>query len=416
MKFGNASKIKPKGADDLVLILCFLWLFPGYILLQLLVMLGYLPLVFGGLGGPMALAVAPLVIWRFTGGVLQRRVNLNIIDIIFVAYVLCLIVAAASAFANFDTRARAFEGLGVAGVFIITYLMFRIWSVDGKFSRRALLFSLLCISAAVIFSPEQGDEVDAIYEFAGQRAFRDYHAAGWMLLVCSILWAATEQRIVRRWVVLLGTLAVLTLNGARAENLMFVPAIMVMELLRSRSRPVAVFYSFFALGVLSLIWRDLILLTKNQRLVELLTNFDHDESVSQRSLANEHAIRVIEDNFWLGDYGNYPPGLYAHNALSAWVDLGLLGFVVFCVLLLSFLMLINNYNRGAPDRATLIAAIGVGVAALLLCATSKVYLYRLTPVAIGIVALAYQSVVLRRRLVWRGSSPHAPNMPVVSKR
>jgi O-antigen ligase len=58
-----------------------------------------------------------------------------------------------------------------------------------------------------------------------------------------------------------------------------------------------------------------------------LFDLSQSSSASARHELTEHALRTIAENPVLGAYASYPPGGYSHNILSAWVDLGIFGFI-----------------------------------------------------------------------------------------
>ena len=69
-----------------------------------------------------------------------------------------------------------------------------------------------------------------------------------------------------------------------------------------------------------------------------LTHCINKHNAFRSSLKEENvAIESIKSNFFLGDYGSYVSnlgiGMYSHNLLSAWVDLGLFGFVFYILIL-----------------------------------------------------------------------------------
>ena len=61
------------------------------------------------------------------------------------------------------------------------------------------------------------------------------------------------------------------------------------------------------------------------------------------------AIESIKSNFILGDYGSYVSelgiGMYAHNLLSAWVDLGFLGFLYFIFILVYIMIKLYSLKK-----------------------------------------------------------------------
>jgi hypothetical protein len=64
----------------------------------------------------------------------------------------------------------------------------------------------------------------------------------------------------------------------------------------------------------------------DNRILELL-DLSQSTSANKRHHLTVYAMQTIAAHPILGDYASYKPGYYSHNVLSAWVDLGLFGFV-----------------------------------------------------------------------------------------
>jgi O-antigen ligase len=135
-------------------------------------------------------------------------------------------------------------------------------------------------------------------------------------------------------------LFVLFLIGARSEIVGAVILFGVLEIVASR-RPMHV----ALLVVVSIVLSAIVVLGEldtlfqffpDNRFLALLLEGSGDASSAERALFQELAWRAVLDSPILGDYGHYErevsAGAYAHNWLSAWVDLGLVGLLLFIVL------------------------------------------------------------------------------------
>ena len=128
------------------------------------------------------------------------------------------------------------------------------------------------------------------------------------------------------------------------------------------------------LGLVSLLWMHLdavLAVLPDNRTLELL-DLSHSSSAGLRHQLTEQALASIGRHPLLGEYGNYEPGLYAHNLLSAWVDLGLLGFAALLALLIYPLthLAIHGYllgGRTSRDHRYLLAWSLLTSTLLLLC-------------------------------------------------
>ena len=72
------------------------------------------------------------------------------------------------------------------------------------------------------------------------------------------------------------------------------------------------------------------------RFKQLFVAIQEDASFIERSVFNRYGLSLIADNPLVGAYGMYVHlnggGSYPHNLLSAWVNLGILGFAFYLIL------------------------------------------------------------------------------------
>jgi hypothetical protein len=71
---------------------------------------------------------------------------------------------------------------------------------------------------------------------------------------------------------------------------------------------------------------EIIATLPDNRILELL-DLSQSTSANKRHHLTVYAKHTIAAHPLLGDYASYALGYYSHNVLSAWVDLGLFGFV-----------------------------------------------------------------------------------------
>jgi hypothetical protein len=122
------------------------------------------------------------------------------------------------------------------------------------------------------------------------------------------------------------------INGARSEFSAVLLLIPVIEIYRAKHRLcMVIIISFLSLIFVGSIGSIVDMLPDN-RILQLL-DLSHSTSAITRQHFTENAIRTISMSPFFGDFASYPDGHYAHNALCAWVDFGLFGFLFFCGLL-----------------------------------------------------------------------------------
>ena len=88
------------------------------------------------------------------------------------------------------------------------------------------------------------------------------------------------------------------------------------------------------------------------RVVDLL-DIGSDTSNQARNELEQSAWESIVNNPVLGDYGGYTAyagiGGYSHNLLSAWVNLGLVGFSLYIIVILAAMIgLVKVFNKLKP--------------------------------------------------------------------
>jgi hypothetical protein len=108
-----------------------------------------------------------------------------------------------------------------------------------------------------------------------------------------------------------------------------------------------------------------------------------------RIAMQQNALDAIQTSPLLGDFGYHiretGPGGYAHNALSAWPEFGLIGFVLYCSLIVSFLA--TALRRAFSPDPRWQAAVGLNLAALFIVNAEPVFSL-VPPVAWGFVVNA----------------------------
>tara|TARA_R110002072_G_scaffold19469_6_gene72274 strand:- start:733 stop:1461 length:729 start_codon:yes stop_codon:yes gene_type:complete len=107
-----------------------------------------------------------------------------------------------------------------------------------------------------------------------------------------------------------------------------------------------------------------------------------------REQAMHDAWVTIQQNPLLGSPGSYPSGLYAHNVLSAWVDLGILGMVLYIFLTLQSGIGIYLLKTNADSAGRLIGL--ALIIAVLISFLFKAYFYILLAPLIGL-AISWRS-------------------------
>jgi O-antigen ligase len=223
-----------------------------------------------------------------------------------------------------------------------------------------------------------------------------------LIYLTTALLGAMQLRavVVRAWLYVLAIGTLFTV-GARTEFAAILVAIVILEWCLARRRAaMAVLMLLFAV-VVGLALQVLVEVSPDNRVVELVSRRSDDDSLQERILMLDSALRTIKNFPLSGKFASYPPGEYAHNILSAWVDLGLAGFLVFAFLLIAPVMDLLVQFRSRAREPLYALALTLLLVDVLLLLTAKFLAYGLTPLALGLYARMRAAV---RSAVTQGAS------------
>lgn len=209
----------------------------------------------------------------------------------------------------------------------------------------------------------------------------NYQAVAMAYIVVALA-AIPPARVLARYAAYAVAMACLYVIGARSEFVAFALMCAVIEFCMAKRKLLLVMAG--SVGVVALLWlaHAQFGTLPGSRILGL-TDLSEDQSVIARAALTANAWLSISNAPILGDYGSYPPGSYAHNILSAWVDMGYAGLVTL-VLLLVFAgaSLILTYQHMIRTPVFLVTA-ALLAANMLLLLVAKHYTYQLLPIAIG---------------------------------
>ena len=202
---------------------------------------------------------------------------------------------------------------------------------------RKLLLFLVCIFSVSVLWAFQNDQLRELVAFSAQKSVATYQDLARAYLVTAAFGLAVQTRRIFRWSGYLLTVFVLFLIGARSEVVGSIILFVIMEVAISR-RPATIAVGVAAVAFLSIVLAlsamDVLLdLFPGNRSLFLLLEGKGDMSVVERDINLGLAWDAIINSPLLGDYGHYEKvasaGSYAHNWVSVWVDLGIVGLVLF---------------------------------------------------------------------------------------
>ncbi|KQQ36220.1 hypothetical protein ASF61_08510 [Duganella sp. Leaf126] len=351
--------------------LAFWLLFPGFFAYQTLLGLGLIRAYLGGYFAWISLLMLPPLLLSYLLRMRACGWRVQAVDaawLTFLAYYAAVVVVHTGLAGG---GATSHHTLGLLYMFLL-FVIFKTLDFESKRFRLTLLASLLAMSA-IVFSYA----VDGAFYLAALGAARDpesvatYQGFSRSYLLPMVVLLACTRRAALRWALYALGLPTLYINTARSEFGALLFLIPLFELHAARSRLVVLGLMAAAVMLLHANLDTLVAAVPGNRTLELL-DLSHSTSASARHLLTEQALHTIAEHPILGDYGSYPSGRYAHNILSAWVDLGLAGFVALLALLLVPLaqLIIHGYllgGRTSRDHRYLLAWSLLTSTLLLLC-------------------------------------------------
>ncbi|KQN68992.1 hypothetical protein ASF04_15630 [Duganella sp. Leaf61] len=351
--------------------LAFWLLFPGFFAYQTLLGLGLIRAYLGGYFAWISLLMCTPLLLSYLLRMRACGWRVHRVDaawLAFLAYYATIIVLHMGLAGG---GATSHHTLGLLYMFLL-FVIFKTLDFESKRFQLTLLASLLAMSAVVF-----AYAVDGAFYLAALGAARDpesvatYQGFSRSYLLPMVVLLACTRHTSLRWALYALGLPTLYINTARSEFGALLFLIPLFELHAARSRLAMLMLMAGAIMLLQFNLDALVAAVPGNRTLELL-DLSHSTSASARHALTEQALRTIADHPILGDYGSYPSGRYAHNILSAWVDLGLLGFAALLALLLYPLthLAIHGYllgGRTSRDHRYLLAWSLLTSTLLLLC-------------------------------------------------
>lgn len=133
----------------------------------------------------------------------------------------------------------------------------------------------------------------------------------------------------------------------------------------------------------SLLNRDRIIHAEGASRTLGLLNLSHDASYNERVYILKESISTILYHPITGSYASYKPGYYSHNALSAWVDFGIIGFIVYLTCVLMIIRAAIILFRA--DRIGNLPVFALTLALVASIALSKAYFHPMMGCVVGIL-------------------------------
>ena len=307
--------------------LAFLLLFPGFFFYHTLLGTGNMGAFLGGYFSPVSLLfVLPLcLLYGYqlkTDARCWSRVDLHFG--IFLAYFTA--VVAVNALAGANPAITANHVLSI--LFLVNiFIMFKTIDFAHAEFRRPAMLSLLAMSAIVF-----AYSVDGVFYLGALGIAKDadslatYQGFSRSYLVTFMAVIAYTRRLPLRMLLYGLATASLFLNTARSEFAALLFVIPIIEFYHSKQKLFFILALVLIVSFIHMNLDDILSALPNNRILELL-DLSQSTSANKRHHLSVYAMQTIAAYPLLGDYASYAPGYYSHNILSAWVDLGLFGFI-----------------------------------------------------------------------------------------
>ncbi|MGV7207288.1 hypothetical protein ACLB1G_05480 [Oxalobacteraceae bacterium A2-2] len=358
----------------------FWLLFPGFFAYHTLLGLGLMRAVLGGYFAVVAMALLPPLLLRYRR-LAPRPGHTDLALLGFLAYFLVLIALHAASGANPTIVNHHLLGI----VFLVDlYIIFRTADFGRPRFRLLLLLSLFGMSATVFSFAVDGafylGALGAARDPESVATYQGFSRSYLTTLVAVLAWAPSARQ---RWLLYALGLPTLFVNTARSEfaALLFLLPLVELHCVRHK---ISLLAGMAALaGAAHAALPSVLRLLPNNRTLELL-DLSHSTSAQLRHQLSLQAWRTIEAHPLLGDYASYHSGYYAHNGLSAWVDLGLAGMLYLAALLAvpTARLATSGYLRRSAAPGFLLPWSLLAITILLLC-TSHYFTDMLIGAALG---------------------------------
>lgn len=376
-------KKKRMNSGSIAASIAFLVVFPVYFLYQTLAQLGYIEPFLGTYFTAGAVAATPLLVVAYLLTPLNQRSSRSSVTHLFFALLYVFSISVGAGIVMGAPEETTSPHLAYVFKFVVLFWLARLVDGQARSFHRVCTVALIGIIATVAALGSEGQLLGASLIQASDGGYElDYQGLAFAYIVM-LIYCATGMTRALRLLLYVVSVGMLFLIGARSEFVALFLLAATIEFCKARSRGVflllltamtAIGFATYLIAARSL---------PDQRMFALLDLGD-DQSAIERARVFELALGTIADSPLFGAYASYPPGDYAHNIFSAWVDLGLVGFILLAILLVapstSLLGKFLKYSRSDLYVQSLASL----MVTLLLLAFAKSYTYQLMPIAIGL--------------------------------
>jgi hypothetical protein len=373
-------------------------MYPGLFFYQSAIGLDWIPpVIFGGWGVLMVI-LCPCLISLYFAKTIHITRKVFAIECMFFTFLIFTLMASIVYFLReipTNISANLFYW-NVAGVLsnLTVFFAFRMANIE----RKLLIFLMRSSAVAIILIVFANTDFQALYfAFIKVEYLYTYQGFARSMLIVFLITCFSIRGGLFVFLCYLLFAFVLLLNQSRTELILFifsVPAVMTLTLQYPRNLIASSVLFCLTLLTITVIWALLKynLLTPNGLpYIRLLALADPmtDGSYLERLKQTIFALEIIKHSPLFGDYGGYVSALgqgsYSHNLLSVWVNLGLLGILLYSSTLALVAYEVCKIKVKSQNLILLYFAGAVGMSAVIAHLVSYTYVSVLLAAAIGLM-------------------------------
>ena len=378
---------------DRRLIFCWVFIFFLFIIYNISSKIGLIPKIFGGFY-TFSIIFSSLIVWRlFFYHILRslwvlknKSINIaNVVNWLFLIFIILFSTHVGIGYYN-QVNLDIIESLGAAALRFFCLFVICIYMPieSSEFGRVNFIAFLLTSGFLCLFYIFGGNDfiifdLSADFDIDNELNYQGVALAYLLIAIFGITYVKQTTFRLFCWMI---SFCVLFLIDARSEFLAALIIFFGIEFIFARNKIKNSFHSIillFITGLLFLIVYAYGYDFKSSGRMEGLLHISNDESMLARSYLLDMGFKTIQENFIFGDFASYPPGQYIHNILSAWVDLGLIGFLLLVVIFMIIVaVIINSKNK---EKRSIVWMLCISCIVLMLFV--KAYFYILLPIVIG---------------------------------
>lgn len=371
--------------------LAFFALFPGFFFYHSALATGRIGFALAGYFSPVSLIFMPFLAFIYLRKISQHKRLFTTTDFAFFGFLLYFFFIVAFHFSDGANRDLTRNHILSILQFAVVFVIFKMAEFSSQQFRWLAFICLIGMTAIIFFLSVNGFfNLREQAEFGYSESVATYQGFARSYLVTFLVIVPFIKSVPLRLCMYLICLPALFLNASRTEFVALALLIFLIEVLYSRYRLAILLSVLAAVFFLPFYFHDFIKLLPDNRVMELL-DLSRSSSWEARHLLSLRAYETIAAHPLLGDYGSYAgrnccAGSFSHNILSAWVDLGLLGFIyLLCMLVFPtyFLFMDIVSRKDRKNSEELVLAFSLLFVTLLLLLTAKDFTYMLIAAALG---------------------------------